>query len=558
MRARRLRTPATDGGWLIEPPLSHVDAQIAGNTARWADWDYDFQGRRARRLRGQIRREVLARAREFLLHHGVDAGSVDLDAAIAGSVPLIVTGHQPELFHPGVWVKNFALAGIVRSCHGLGLNLIIDNDIPKEASIRVPTIAGDRIRAVRIEFDRWQGETPYEDLKVRDEPTFATFRDRVRQVLGETVKDPVLGEFWPRALRRRGETDSLGLRFSLARRELEGSWGVSNLEIPYSAVCQTDGFLWFASHLLAQLPRYHEIHNAALAAYRTIHRIRSHHHPVAALTRRDDWLEAPFWVWRASEPRRRALLVRQSARFVQLRIDREDQVLLELPLTPDGEACCAVERLRDLAGQSVRLRTRALTTTMFSRFLLGDLFLHGIGGAKYDELGDEIARRFFGITPPEFLTLSMTQWLGLSIDPATPEELAAVNRQIRDLRFNPDRYLDEPNSEDVRSILMAKREAMAGPITSRGERIARGMTIRRCNEALQPWVQTLRSDLATRQTRLRAGIRSNRVAQNREFAFVLHSAQRLRETFLPVGSGVAIGSTSARGSRPGRSGGVPD
>ena len=51
---------------------------------------------------------------------------------------------------------------------------------------------------------------------------------------------------------------------------------------------------------------------------------------------------------------------------------------------------------------------------MFSRFLLGDLFIHGIGGAKYDELGDEISRRFFGIEPPGFLTVSMTLWLGLA------------------------------------------------------------------------------------------------------------------------------------------------
>ena len=94
--------------------------------------------------------------------------------------------------------------------------------------------------------------------------------------------------------------------------------------------------------------------------------------------------------------------------------------------------------------RSVRLRTRALTTTLFSRFLLGDLFIHGIGGAKYDELGDEIARRFFGIEPPGFLTLSMTLWLGLPADPATPADLAGVERGLRDLRFNPDRHLSEP------------------------------------------------------------------------------------------------------------------
>ena len=63
---------------------------------------------------------------------------------------------------------------------------------------------------------------------------------------------------------------------------------------------------------------------------------------------------------------------------------------------------------------------------MFCRYLLGDLFIHGIGGAKYDELGDSIARRFFGIEPPEFLTLSLTAWLGLPDQAATSSELAIV------------------------------------------------------------------------------------------------------------------------------------
>ncbi len=139
---------------------------------------------------------------------------------------------------------------------------------------------------------------------------FATFGDRARAALAGAVADPLLDDYWPRALGRRGEADTLGLRFALARRELEESWGVSNLEVPLGAVCQSEGFLWFASHLIAQLPRYQEVHNTCLAEYRAAHHIRSRHHPVAALARQEDWLEAPFWVWRARQPRRRALLAR--------------------------------------------------------------------------------------------------------------------------------------------------------------------------------------------------------------------------------------------------------
>jgi hypothetical protein len=534
MTARRLRAPAADGGLLVDPHPGAVGQQVAANVARLAEWDHDFQGRRARRLREQVRREVLGLAGEFLSRHGLDGPASLAEAARPSGRPLIVTGHQPELFHPGVWVKNFAAGAIAGARRGLALNLIVDNDLPRGASIRVPARQGPDLRTERIDFDRWQGDIPYEDCDVRDEALFASFADRARLVLAGAVADPVLEDYWPRAVRRQGEVDSLGLRLALARRELEASWGVSNREVPLGAVCQTEGFLWFAAHLLAQLPRYHEIHNRCLAEYRAAHRIRSRNHPVADLARQGEWLEAPFWAWRAGQPRRRGLWARQRSRVLELRIGGEDQVLVELPLTPDGEACCAVERLRDLPAQAVRLRTRALTTTLFSRCLLGDLFLHGIGGAKYDELGDEIARRYFGWEPPGFLTLSLTLWLNLPSDSDTPSELAAVHRRLRDLTFNPDRFLSEPIADPVRNLIRARRQAIAGPVTSHRQRIARRRTIRRCNEALQPWVQDLRAELTARQARLQAGLRTDRIARSREFAFVLHSASRLRQILRDV------------------------
>jgi hypothetical protein len=527
MTARQVRAPANDGDLLVEPAAPATADLIGQNARRLAAWDHDFQGKRAGALRGLVRREVLTAARNFLANHGLHARYRDLESAASAS-PLVVTGHQPELFHPGVWIKNFAAGAIATANHATGLNLIVDNDIPKSASIRVPTVIGETVRFARVDFDRWGGEVPFEDLAVREEGLFSTFADRVRQVAGNAVAGCLLEDFWPRVLARRGEARTAGWRFSLARRELEANWGLSNLEVPLSVVCETDGFLWFAAHLLAQLRAYHQIHNRALSEYRAAHRIRSKNHPVAALEQQGEWFEAPFWIWRKEEPRRRGLLVRQRSRVMDLRIAGENQVLLELPLAPDREACCAVERLRDLAAQAIRLRTRALTTTMFSRFLLGDLFIHGIGGAKYDELGDEISRRFFASEPPDFLTISLTLWLELPVAPEGPRDLAALKRQVRDLRFNPDRYLSEPYSEEIRTLIRGKRDAVSAPVGSRRERRARCIRIRAANAALQPWVRDACNDLLERRSRIRQSLRSNRAARNREFAFVLHRQERLR------------------------------
>jgi hypothetical protein len=252
---------------------------------------------------------------------------------------------------------------------------------------------------------------------------------------------------------------------------------------------------------------------------------------VAALAQQGEWLEAPFWVWRADQPRRRPLLARQRGKMIDIRIAGETETLLELPLTPDGEACCAVERLRQLADRSIRLRTRALTTTMFSRFLLGDLFIHGIGGAKYDELGDEISRRFFNIDAPEFLTLSMTARLGLGIQSSNESTLHAIERNLRDLQFNPDRFLNEPLEPAVRTLIMSKSEALAGPVSTRRERIQRCMTVRRINASMQSFLAKPRADLLERLAAARDEAKSNRVAASREYASILHSSLRLRESF---------------------------
>jgi hypothetical protein len=529
MTARGLRAPASDGGMLVDPPPAATAGLIAANAALLAGWDHDFQGRRASWLRAQVRREVLTAARAFLQSHSLEGPALEPDLPGQAVRPLVVTGHQPELFHPGVWIKNFAIAALAGAHRGLALNLIVDNDIPKSSSILVPKLEESQIRLGRIDFDRWGGDVPFEDLSVQDEAMLASFGDRARQVLGDAVADPVLDDYWQRVTRRRGETRALGLRFALARRELEASWGASNLEVPLSTVCQSEGFLWFVSHLLAQLPRYRQVHNDALAEYRAAHHIRSKNHPVAALVQEGEWLEAPFWVWRKGQPRRRGLLARQRSQVMDLRIAGENDVLIELPLSPEREACCAVERLRELPARSIRLRTRALTTTMFSRFLLGDLFVHGIGGAKYDQLGDVISRRFFGIEPPGFLTVSLTLWLGLPTHPAPPEDLAGIERRLRGLKFNPDRYLSEPYSDEARTFIRTKQEAVNGPLTSRRDRKARFRVIRQCNEALQPWVQGLREDLLELESTTRRGVRSVRAARSREFAFVLHSVERLKQ-----------------------------
>ena len=97
-----------------------------------------------------------------------------------------------------------------------------------------------------------------------------------------------------------------------------------------------------------------------------------------------------------------------------------------LPLAADSDATAAVEQLRQLRRRGVKLRSRALITTLWARLVLGDLFLHGIGGAKYDQVTHLLIERFFGLPAPGILVLSATLHLPIARPRARTEGTAAI------------------------------------------------------------------------------------------------------------------------------------
>ena len=273
------------------------------------------------------------------------------------------------MFHPGVWIKNFATAAIARDAKAFALNLIVDNDIPKNASLRVPVCRDGGCGSSVVEFDDWAGEIPYEDWVVKREDTFASFGQRVLDEQGGLVPDPLIHETWPLAIKAAQITDRVGLRLATARRGIESMWGVENAEVPLGKVCGTEAFHWFASHLLANLPRFRSVHNAALGRYRALYGIRSKNHPVPALAREGDWIEAPFWVWRQSEPRRRPLMARQNGRNLDLRIAGESDLLSSL-----RPRRAAPAQLWPHRGRRARRRPRQVWTSSSQGFVLFVLF----------------------------------------------------------------------------------------------------------------------------------------------------------------------------------------
>jgi hypothetical protein len=531
--------PREDQTLFAIPPLSD-GLEIAQRNRRLLEQaPLDIQGRSLPQLRQWTRSEVLRAARDYT---GTWTGDETPNAVDEGAV--FVAGHQPSLFHPGVWIKNFALARLAEQAGAVGLNLVVDNDTFATTSIRVPAGTREQPYLASIAFDDARPVQPWEDARIVNRQTFAGFASRVVAAMANWNVEPVVDQLWPAAVEHAAKSERLADCLTAARNQLERRWGACNLELPISRLCQLDPFFWFASHLLVHLPRFLAIHNAVLREYREVNRIRSRTHPVADLHTQGDWLEAPFWIWKAGDLQRSRLFARQAGGEVQLS-NGSAEILARLPLTPDREACCAVEAFRELTAQGFHVRTRALTTTLFSRLCLGDLFLHGIGGSKYDEMTDRIITRFFGLPAPGFLTVSGTLLLPLQPHPVQPEDEIRLRGLLRDLEWNPEQHLAGSLARDLAPLLDEERRlialqnaahvaAVAAPArierrrlhAQRHENHAR---IREAKQRLREHTSAERARVVEEREAVLRQLQANQILRDREFSYCLYPAEKLRQ-----------------------------
>ncbi|MCG8584723.1 MAG: hypothetical protein MI757_08440, partial [Pirellulales bacterium] len=279
---RRLRAPQEDGAHLVEPSLADIDAVVAENRRRLAA-DYDVQGMSLVALRDQARSDLIAAATRYVRDY-TDVSESDLST----DAPIILTGHQPQLFHPGVWFKNFLADQIARTQDGIALHVIIDADLFGASSIRVPCGTTEAPRWENVEFDVATDRMPAEERTLVDGERFASFGNRVAKAIAPFVEHPLIAEFWPEVLERSRATRNLGLCFAQARHLVEREWNARTLEIPQSRVCQFDAFRWLTANVLAQLPPFWRVHNEALHRYRNTHRIRTTAQPLPDLRYEDD------------------------------------------------------------------------------------------------------------------------------------------------------------------------------------------------------------------------------------------------------------------------------
>ena len=296
------------------------------------------------------------------------------------------------------------------------------------------------------------------------------------------------------------------------RHRLEWKLGLRTLEVPISEVSGTMAFGLFAGQVLFEIERFQNIYNEVLLRYRDRHGIRSASHPVPELKRRGLWMETPFWVWTDKDRQRRPLFVQvDSERFLLSDLNDFEQVvgIGELPQWWSEE----------VKSNRVCIRPRALCTTMFSRLLVSDLFIHGIGGAKYDQLTDQIVSEFFGVQPPGYLTSTATFSLPFAAAKVTQQDVLAKQQLLREYQFHPENHVAHSPERD--ELLQQKRDAI--------EQLSRGESKKQAHEKIEAANQQMSSMLADQMSateleiaELKSQLRNSQILHSREYSFALH------------------------------------
>lgn len=524
---RSYRVPRAHKDWLIDPPLDLTADALAANRRGAAQWDLQIAGQPIDQFRKRARHELITAA---IAHVTSYRDLPNICSSCSTDRPLILAGHQPELFHPGVWFKNFVLSQLGQSLSSMAINLIVDNDICRARSIRVPTLRAGKPATETIALDLPSEVVPYEMAGISDPECFKTFAHRVSKTIAPLVPDPCIEQLWPFAQQAAARTGNLGLSLAQSRHQLESQLGLSTLEVPLSQLCQGQTFCEFVLHLIDDLPKLHDCYNQSVLTYRAAHHIRSNSHPVPELAQRDQWYESPLWIYDDNNRQRRALYVRRQNQQIEL----SDLSGTHLAIPCGGEIAETANRLRERLQGDIRLRPRALVTTMYARLVLSDLFLHGIGGGKYDQLNDTIIRRFFGIAPPQFTVLSATYTpLGESLNSGGASS-NQLRQALRRTRFQPEHFADQANLPDDQ--VQEKRELLAN-IPPRGDKQAWHDRISKINQDLSVRLDDVRWELMNQLQDVNHRDAQRRLLASRDYSFCLYPLQEMTEMFTAAAGG---------------------
>ncbi len=362
------KIPKNNGEFYFDPPLSQWKEEALRNRERLVK--ETFWGQSALKVRAELKLPT---------HH-----------------PLILSGHQPVFFHPGLWAKCLAASTLAEAVQGTACHKLTDTALPPEHLHYMPEVEEDgHGRKKILEFytnkDLKQQErtTPYCFLPAPDHAALEKILKDAEVYAPAAVKANI--KHYEAKLLKELKKEATWNDFHLGMvKILDELCGTRRLYLEAHKLWGTQPFYHFVAQWLLNLPELNDDYNQALNEYRKKYGITHDLTPMPNLKFESWWFEIPFWG--VTRNQRHSLWAKNDGKHIVLKIKGGD-----------GTYSLAIDNLEvELGTLNLAIWPKAIPQTLFCRMYLCDFFIHGTGGAVYEEVGDNLFTKFFKLKPLTF------------------------------------------------------------------------------------------------------------------------------------------------------------
>ena len=442
------------------------------------------------------------------------------------ATPVIATGHQPTLWHPGILAKYLAADAFAKHVGGSALNVVVEHNPLGPLGFDVP-ITRDRVLSVR-RFnlaDRLQPDNlppnrlpPLSAEAGLQSIMLAAGRGNDRQHLLKEIGGslgPVLKAYGLVNERTHQAAQTSAVLDQLSQPYLEQSF-----RSLASSTLVTQGLV---DRLNADPVNCVRCYNRAVAAYPEA--------GVRPLYVGRDVVEAPLWA-QGDGP--------SSPLYVEIGDSHKPHLFTE------GQHI-------DLTGSDALqyLRPRAITLSAIMRSEFCDLFIHGTGGGVYDQVTERWWHDWTGEDLAPMAVVSADVYLPFDVPVATPAEHARTQWYAHHLPHNVDRYVSTLDS--VASALSREKRALLDRMNDDRDKRRRARAFARIHainaELRQQHAELIRA--AKQQAEdARAGAANAAIASRRDWCFALYPGSVIHALRQSIAQSIQSPASSRREETP--------
>lgn len=400
--------------------------------------------------------------------------------------PIIATGHQAWLWHPGILAKDLAMVAACERFDAAPLHLVVDQDTHDALSLELPVERGERIDARRLRLASHRIDVPTGAQPPVDADEV---RDALRRLDDERLASVV------EAFDALPACRTLAEQMAVVLVRLMRPWTDGPLPVLFTSdLPHLPGYVALLDRMLADARHCVAAYNAAVRALPEA--------GLSELVELREWVELPVWAVRWEGRRERVF-----ADFA----DRE-------PMLVDRHG-------EPIDREKVSLLPRAMLLTAVMRSLGCDLFIHGKGGAIYDRATQRWWQTWAGDALAPMVTVSAD--LHLAFRNAPTSDPAIVARAVW-YRHHAPHNIDRIASIDG-PLVQRKRELLAHMNDDRDRKRRRAAfeRLHAINAQLAAEHPHAIAEADRQLERARLGLHNAGQARRRDWCFALYPRDRL-------------------------------